>query len=189
MNDGRMSITDVAVRIGVTPKTIVRWERAKKSDPGQTRLRGWRVYDKEDLKRLINTIGFLGHVFPGEFIGPGPTASADLSELTPSTLPMITICISKILEDLTVFPDLLKRLLPHISTIQFEIATGLNLPCMGDEAERDAFDNLQNIKESLMQANPQYTGDLRDKAVNSFSIPGGKALSVLRTWETILENL
>ena len=52
MNDGRMTITDVAERIGVTPKTIVRWEKAGKINRSKRDWRGWRVYDKNDLKRL-----------------------------------------------------------------------------------------------------------------------------------------
>lgn len=52
MNDGRMSITDVAERIGVTPRTIVRWEKARKVKPAKRDWRGWRIYDKTDLKTL-----------------------------------------------------------------------------------------------------------------------------------------
>lgn len=52
MNDARMSITDVAARIGVTPKTIVRWERSGKVNPAKRDWRGWRVYDKNDLRAL-----------------------------------------------------------------------------------------------------------------------------------------
>ena len=52
MNDGRMTITDVAERIGVTPKTIIRWEQARKVNRSKRDWRGWRVYDKNDLKRL-----------------------------------------------------------------------------------------------------------------------------------------
>ena len=52
MNDHRMTITDVAERIGVTPKTIVRWEKAGKINRSKRDWRGWRVYDKNDLKRL-----------------------------------------------------------------------------------------------------------------------------------------
>jgi len=47
-----MTITDIAERIGVTPKTIVRWEKAKKISRAKRDWRGWRVYDKDDLKRL-----------------------------------------------------------------------------------------------------------------------------------------
>ena len=47
-----MTITDIADRIGVTPKTIIRWEKAKKVTPSKRDWRGWRVYDKKDLRRL-----------------------------------------------------------------------------------------------------------------------------------------
>jgi len=47
-----MSITEVADRIGVTPKTIVRWEKAGKVKRSKRDWRGWRVYDKEDFLRL-----------------------------------------------------------------------------------------------------------------------------------------
>ena len=50
--NGRMTITEVAERIGVTPKTIVRWERAGKVCRSKRDWRGWRIYDKADLKRL-----------------------------------------------------------------------------------------------------------------------------------------
>jgi hypothetical protein len=48
----RMTITEVADRIGVTPKTIIRWEKARKIHPSKRDWRGWRVYDKSDLKTL-----------------------------------------------------------------------------------------------------------------------------------------
>jgi hypothetical protein len=63
---------------------------------------------KKDLNRFIDTIGFLGHVFTGEFIGPRPTTAADLSELTPLTFSLIPIGIPEILEDFGVRPDLLE---------------------------------------------------------------------------------
>lgn len=52
MTDGRMTITDVADRIGVTPKTIIRWEKANKVNRPKRDWRGWRIYDKGDLKKL-----------------------------------------------------------------------------------------------------------------------------------------
>lgn len=52
MNDHRMTITEVAERIGVTPKTIIRWEKAKKVNVAKRDWRGWRVYDKNDLKKI-----------------------------------------------------------------------------------------------------------------------------------------
>ncbi len=52
MKNDRMTITDVAARIGVTPKTIARWEKSGKVNPPKRDWRGWRVYDKTDLKGL-----------------------------------------------------------------------------------------------------------------------------------------
>ena len=82
---------------------------------------------KKDLKRLIDAIGFLGHVFTGEFIGPRSTTAADLSELTPPTFSMIIVGIPEILKDFGICPDLLERFFSYISTVQFQIAAGLNL--------------------------------------------------------------
>ena len=52
MSNGKMTITDVAGRIKVTPKTIIRWENSGKVTRPKRDWRGWRVYDKDDLKRL-----------------------------------------------------------------------------------------------------------------------------------------
>jgi len=52
LNDGKMTITDVAERIGVTPKTIVRWEKAGKVNRPKRDWHGWRVYDKNDFRKL-----------------------------------------------------------------------------------------------------------------------------------------
>ena len=52
MGNGRMTITDIADRIGVTPKTIIRWEKAGKVNRAKRDWRGWRIYDKDDLKQL-----------------------------------------------------------------------------------------------------------------------------------------
>ncbi|MFA5101025.1 MAG: MerR family DNA-binding transcriptional regulator [Candidatus Omnitrophota bacterium] len=54
MANGRMTITDVASRIGVTPKTIVRWEKAGKITASKRDWRGWRFYEKEDFKKIKN---------------------------------------------------------------------------------------------------------------------------------------
>jgi len=54
-----MTITDIAGRIGVTPKTIIRWEKAGKVNRAKRDWRGWRIYEKEDfitLKRFKETI-------------------------------------------------------------------------------------------------------------------------------------
>lgn len=52
MSNGRMTITDIAVRLGVTTKTIVRWEKSGKIGRAKRDWRGWRFYEKEDLKKL-----------------------------------------------------------------------------------------------------------------------------------------
>lgn len=52
MANGRMTITDIADRLGVTAKTVMRWEKAGKVSRPKRDWRGWRIYDKEDLKRL-----------------------------------------------------------------------------------------------------------------------------------------
>jgi DNA-binding transcriptional MerR regulator len=52
VSNGKYTITEVADRIGVTTKTIVRWEKSKKVNQAKRDWRGWRIYDKDDLKRL-----------------------------------------------------------------------------------------------------------------------------------------
>lgn len=52
VSNGRMTITDVSERVGVTPKTIIRWEKAKKVRPAKRDWRGWRFYEKPDLQKL-----------------------------------------------------------------------------------------------------------------------------------------
>lgn len=52
MSDGKFTITDIAEKIGVTTKTIVRWEKSGKVAKSKRDWRGWRIYDKDDLKRL-----------------------------------------------------------------------------------------------------------------------------------------
>ncbi len=52
MSNGRMTITDIAERLGVTAKTIIRWEKTGKIGRAKRDWRGWRFYEKEDLKKL-----------------------------------------------------------------------------------------------------------------------------------------
>ena len=51
-NHKRMTITDVAQKLGVTPKTIARWEKAGKVSKPKRDWRGWRTYDLEDFKKI-----------------------------------------------------------------------------------------------------------------------------------------
>jgi DNA-binding transcriptional MerR regulator len=53
MANGRMTITEVAERVGVTPKTLLRWEKAGKTPKPKRDWRGWRVYEQEDLGPLL----------------------------------------------------------------------------------------------------------------------------------------
>ena len=52
MLDGRLSIKEVAKQLGVTTKTITRWERAGKIKPAKRDWRGWRVYSYKDLDEM-----------------------------------------------------------------------------------------------------------------------------------------
>ena len=52
MLDGRFSITDVAKELGVTTKTITRWEKAGKVKRAKRDWRGWRVYSHEELEEM-----------------------------------------------------------------------------------------------------------------------------------------
>lgn len=52
MLDGRLSITEVAKELGVSTKTITRWEKASKIKHAKRDWRGWRVYSHEDLEEM-----------------------------------------------------------------------------------------------------------------------------------------
>lgn len=48
----RLTITEVAKRVGVTTKTIMRWEQAGKVRSPSRDWRGWRIYDEQDVALL-----------------------------------------------------------------------------------------------------------------------------------------
>lgn len=50
--NGRLTITEVAKAVGVTPRTIMRWEKAGKVKKPKRDWRGWRFYYKEDLEEI-----------------------------------------------------------------------------------------------------------------------------------------
>ena len=50
--DGRLTISEVARRAGVSPKTILRWERAGKITRPKRDWRGWRVYTLDNLEEI-----------------------------------------------------------------------------------------------------------------------------------------
>ncbi|HPD13562.1 MAG TPA: MerR family DNA-binding transcriptional regulator [Planctomycetota bacterium] len=51
--NGRVTITEAAERVGVTPKTLLRWEKAGKTPKPKRDWRGWRVYEQEELSQLV----------------------------------------------------------------------------------------------------------------------------------------
>jgi DNA-binding transcriptional MerR regulator len=55
----RLTITELAERIGITPKTIIRWEKAGKIKKPKRDWKGWRFYEEEDIEliqRIISTV-------------------------------------------------------------------------------------------------------------------------------------
>lgn len=57
--NGRMTITEIAEKVGVTPKTIMRWEKAGKIRKPKRDWKGWRFYeegDLADLRRIVSTV-------------------------------------------------------------------------------------------------------------------------------------
>jgi DNA-binding transcriptional MerR regulator len=48
----RMTITEVAEVVGISPKTIVRWEKLGKVKRAKRDWRGWRFYDEKDLEGI-----------------------------------------------------------------------------------------------------------------------------------------
>ncbi len=48
-----MLITEAAVRVGVSTRTIKRWEVAGKVIKAKRNYIGWRVYDHDDVEELI----------------------------------------------------------------------------------------------------------------------------------------
>jgi DNA-binding transcriptional MerR regulator len=50
--DPVLTITEVAMKIGVVPKTIVRWEKSGKVQRAKRDWRGWRVYSQEEVSKL-----------------------------------------------------------------------------------------------------------------------------------------
>lgn len=48
----RMTITEVAEILGVSPKTLARWEKVGKIRKPKRDWRGWRVYDEGDVLQI-----------------------------------------------------------------------------------------------------------------------------------------
>ena len=56
MLDGRLSITKIAEELGVSAKTITRWEKAGKIKRAKRDWRGWRVYSPQELDEMKNLV-------------------------------------------------------------------------------------------------------------------------------------
>lgn len=52
MSDDRFTITEVAGHLGVTPKTITRWEKSGKIKRAKRDWKGWRIYSQEELQEM-----------------------------------------------------------------------------------------------------------------------------------------
>jgi len=48
----RFTITEVAEKLGVSPKTVARWEKVGKIRKPKRDWRGWRVYDETDVDQI-----------------------------------------------------------------------------------------------------------------------------------------
>ncbi len=49
----RLTITQIAEKVGVTARTIKRWEDAGKIKKAKRDWRGWRVYEQKDAREII----------------------------------------------------------------------------------------------------------------------------------------
>ena len=56
MLDGRLSITKIAEELGVSAKTITRWEKSGKIKRAKRDWRGWRVYSPQELDEMKNLV-------------------------------------------------------------------------------------------------------------------------------------
>ena len=57
--NGRLTISEMAEQVGVSPKTLIRWEKAGKIRKAKRDWKGWRVYLQEDLttiQRLVSSV-------------------------------------------------------------------------------------------------------------------------------------
>lgn len=48
----RFTITEVASMLGVSSKTLARWEKFGKIRPPKRDWRGWRVYEENDVQQI-----------------------------------------------------------------------------------------------------------------------------------------
>ena len=48
----RLTITEVAEIVGISPRTLARWEKVGKIRKPKRDWRGWRVYEQTDLQQI-----------------------------------------------------------------------------------------------------------------------------------------
>lgn len=48
----RLTITEVAELLGISPKTLARWEKVGKIRKPKRDWRGWRVYEETDVDAI-----------------------------------------------------------------------------------------------------------------------------------------
>jgi len=48
----RFTITEVAEKLGISPKTLARWEKIGKIRKPKRNWRGWRVYEETDVEQI-----------------------------------------------------------------------------------------------------------------------------------------
>jgi len=48
----RLTITQVADLLGISPKTLARWEKVGKIQRPKRDWRGWRIYDQGDVEQI-----------------------------------------------------------------------------------------------------------------------------------------
>ena len=57
--NGRLTISEIAKMVGVTPKTIIRWEKSGKIKKPKRDWKGWRIFLEEDIahiQSLVSTV-------------------------------------------------------------------------------------------------------------------------------------
>ena len=56
MFEERLSITEAAEQLGVTPKTITRWEKSGRIKKAKRDWRGWRVYSSDEVAEIKSLV-------------------------------------------------------------------------------------------------------------------------------------
>lgn len=54
--NGRLTISEIAKMVGVTPKTIIRWEKSGKIKKPKRDWKGWRIFLEEDITHIQSLV-------------------------------------------------------------------------------------------------------------------------------------